>query len=66
MATVWVLLFHDVWDVATTDDETGPEDVSIAGVFTTRTAAETARTASEHAFPSDNDYHTIEEHQLKG
>jgi hypothetical protein len=33
---VYVLLFHDVWDVR----EKGPEEVSVEGVFTSREAAE--------------------------
>lgn len=66
MATVWVLLFHDVWDVARIDGESGPEDVSIDGIFTTQEAAAAAQAAAEHAFPSTDDYYTIEAHAVNG
>lgn len=69
--TVYVVIFHDVWDLGRdpgNENENGePEETSIEGIYASRTAAEAA--VQEHliAFPPlspSHTFHTIEEHPL--
>jgi len=65
--SVFVLLFHDVWDVSYAEREGGPKDVSIEGIFTTREAAEAAQREGESnlgVLDPETHYYTIEEHAL--
>jgi len=69
VASVYILVFHDPWDLS----DAGPEDVSISGVYATRALAEGAAIAPvldddrDYSVDDSTDsYYTVVEERVQG